>query len=261
MFFIASKIFWFVARPLNALFLLAVLAGILARIGRRRLAGWLFALCALAFAVTGFTQLPDALIYGLEARVTEREMPPDPAGIIVLGGGLASESAAVSGDYHMGEAADRLIRGLELKRRYPSARLIYSGGLSALLQQGVPETSAARRLVEALYGDTRGIEFESASRNTFENAVFTAKLAGEDRARPWLLVTSAFHMPRALGCFRQAGMTVIPVPADYRADPFRFPYLTGNMAGQFLKMNIVVKEWIGLVAYRLTGRIGQLLPR
>ena len=261
MFFIASKLFWFFTRPLNALFLLALLAGLLALIGRRRLVGWLFALSALAFAALGFTQLPDLLIYRLETHVVAREMPPDPAGIIVLGGGLAAESAAVTGGYHLGEAADRLIKGLELKRHYPAARLIYSGGLSTLLQQGVPETSAARSLVEALYGDTRGIEFESKSRNTWENAVFTARMAGADDKRPWLLVTSAFHMPRALGCFRAAGMNVIPVPTDYRADPFLAPYVTGNMAGQFLKTSIVVKEWIGLLAYWLTGRIETLLPR
>jgi len=255
MFFIASKIFWVFARPLNALFVLALLAGLLALSGRRRAAGWLFALSAIAFALIGFTQLPDLLLYRLERQIVQPELPPDPAGIVVLGGGLYSESAARNGDYHLGEASDRIVRGLELKRHYPQSRLIYSGGLSALLQQGVPETSAARHLVEALYGDTRGIEFEAKSRNTWENAVYVSQLAAAEKTRPWLLVTSAFHMERSLGCFRKVGMNVIPVATDFRADPLRFPYLSGDMAGQFLKMNVLVKEMIGLLAYRLTGRM------
>ncbi|MCG6858675.1 MAG: YdcF family protein [Salaquimonas sp.] len=255
MFFAASKIFWVFARPLNALFLLSLLAGALALFGRRRFAGWLFALCAALFALIGFTQLPDALLYRLEISVTAQPLKQDPYGIIVLGGGLAAESAAQSDDYHLGEAADRIVKGLELKRRFPGARMIYSGGENSLLQQNLPEAQAARRMIEALYGTTDGVEFEYRSRNTWENAVYTAALVGDDKSYPWLLVTSAFHMKRALGCFRKVGMNVIPVPTDFRADPLRFPWLTGDMAGQFLKMNILAKEWIGLFAYRLAGHL------
>ena len=102
---------------------------------------------------------------------------------------------------------------------------------------------------------------KSASRNTWENALFVSRLVGGNNKRPWILVTSAFHMPRALGCFRRVGMNVVAAPADFRADRLRFPWLTGAMANQFLKMNILAKELLGLLAYRLTGRIGTLLPR
>ena len=261
MFFIASKIFWALARPLNVLFLLALVASLFAMAGRRRLAAILIALCAFLFAAIGFTQLPDFLLYQLETHAAQPALPPDPAGIIVLGGGLSAESAARPDSYRMSASADRLIRGLELKRRFPDTRLIYSGGLATLLQQGRPETQAARQIIEALYGDTRGVEFEAKSRNTWENAVFVARMAGADRSRPWILVTSAFHMPRALGCFREAGMNVIAAPADFRAAPLRFPFLTGDSAGQFKMMSILVKEWIGLVAYHLTGRTTEWLPR
>lgn len=261
MFFLLSKIFWVVARPLNALFLLGLVAAVLARLGWRRTGRSLLVAVAIAFAAIGFTQLPDYLLYRLEVHALAPGLPSDPAGIVVLGGGLASESAAEPDGYHLGEASDRLVRGLELKRLYPQARLIYSGGLSSLTGQGLPETEAARHVVTALYGDLRGIEFESLSRNTWENARRVAALAGVAQGGKWLLVTSAFHMPRALGCFRAIGMDVVAVPTDYRADPLRFPFLTGDMASQFLKMNILVKELIGLAAYRLTGRIDALLPR
>ena len=120
---------------------------------------------------------------------------------------------------------------------------------------------AARDIVEALYGDTRGMEFESKSRNTWENAIFVAKMAGDDKNRQWILVTSASHMPRSLGCFRKAGMNVVAAPTDFRASQLHFPYISAEAPGQFLQASILVKEWIGLVAYHLAGRTDEWLPR
>ena len=61
-------------------------------------------------------------------------------------------------------------------------------------------------------------------------------------------------MPRSLDCFRANGIEALPAPTDYRADPIRFPFLTGDTAGQFFKMSTFIKELIGMTAYRLTGR-------
>ncbi|GIL00455.1 MAG: hypothetical protein BroJett030_03540 [Alphaproteobacteria bacterium] len=260
MFFVLSKVFWFFARPLNALLLMALTGWLLSRWRWPRTGRAMVVAAAVAIPAFGLTQLPDLLLFQLERRVATAALPPEPRGIIVLGGGLSAESAGQRDGYHFGEASDRLIKGLELKRQFPQARLIFTGGLSDIIGQGVPETGAARHAIRALYGDDRGVEFESRSRNTWENAVFVERMTGGDAAGPWLLVTSAFHMPRSLGCFRKVGLTVVPVPTDYRADVMRFPWVTGDIANQFLKMNVLVKELFGLLAYRLTGRIDALLP-
>ena len=105
------------------------------------------------------------------------------------------------------------------------------------------------------------MELESRSRTTWENAVEVAAMLGEDRTRPHLLVTSAFHMPRAIGCFRKNGVNVIPVPTDYRAETVRFPFVTDEMPNQFLKASLLMKEYFGLAAYYATGRTDALLPR
>ncbi|MEZ5871308.1 MAG: YdcF family protein [Nitratireductor sp.] len=261
MFFVLSKMFWAFARPLNFLFLLAVFGAFLARTSWKRTARLAIMFSIAMTALTGFTQLPDWLIYRLETTANYSPIPEHPYGIIVLGGGLDADSAVRKDDYHLGEAADRLVLALELKRRYPQARLVYSGGLATIAGEGIPETRAAEKMITALYGDTRETEFEPNSRNTWQNAVFTAEMLGDDRNKTWLLVTSAFHVPRALGCFRKAGINVIAVPTDFRADEFSFPWLTGDMAGQFIKMSLFTKELIGLVAYRLTGKMDQFLPR
>jgi len=178
-----------------------------------------------------------------------------------LGGGLSANASAPGVEWSLGEASDRLVMGLELKRQYPDARFIYSGGAASFDRDANPETSAALNVVHALYGETFKMEVESQSLNTWQNASYVRKMIGDHQSGPWLLVTSAFHMPRALGCFRQAGINVIPVPADYRADKLVAPYLTGSSAEQFLKLAIVGKELIGLAVYRMTGRIGTLFPQ
>lgn len=258
MFFTLSKLFWAIARPLNFLFLCILAAALAGRLGARRTARLLFAASALLFVAFGFTQLPDWIVHRMETAVAAGKIDAPPAGIIVLGGGLSANNQTPGDGYHLGESADRIVKGLALKRRYPDARLIYSGGLGSLSQRGTPETGAAAMLVDALYADEVTIEYEGRSRNTWENARFTAQMLGDDAGGPWVLVTSGFHMPRAIACFRAAGVDVIPAPTDFRADPIGPPFLAADMAGQFLKLNLVVKELIGLLAYRLTGRIDTL---
>ncbi|MGI9399744.1 MAG: YdcF family protein [Rhizobiaceae bacterium] len=255
-----SKLFWFFARPLNLLFILALFCAVAARLGYRRFARGLLVLIAITFVLIGFTQLPDWAVLKLETAIAMGELPEKPEGIIVLGGGLTANAAAREADYAMGEASDRLIKGLELKQLFPDARFIYSGGAASFNPDAEPETTAAAQIISGLYGDGFDFELETKSLNTWQNAAYVAEMIDDTNSGEFLLVTSAFHMPRALGCFRKAGVNVVPIPADYRADKLVFPYLTGSTAEQFLKMSIVIKELIGLVVYRLTDRIDEFLP-
>jgi len=97
------------------------------------------------------------------------------------------------------------------------------------------------------------MQFESRSRTTYENAVFTAALPGVDKRRPWLLVTSAWHMPRALATFRAAGWNVTPYPVDYRTGT-RTPWTEYSLVDSLRRWGIALHEWAGLLAYRLAGR-------
>jgi uncharacterized SAM-binding protein YcdF (DUF218 family) len=258
MFFFLSKLFWVVARPLNFLFFLALAGMIAGMFGFRKIRTLALALSIGSFVLFGFTQFTDYLLHRLETAVPAGQIPADPAAIIVLGGGIIPQSGA--NGFELGEASDRLVKGLELKRLHPQARLIFTGGNGTLLVSQLPESAGALAMVRALHGDDRGMELESRSRTTFENAAGVRKMLGANPG-PLLLVTSGFHMPRALGCFRQLGMDVIPVPADFRADVPSFPYLTDETPNQFLKLSVLVKEFLGLAGYYLTGRTNALLPR
>jgi uncharacterized SAM-binding protein YcdF (DUF218 family) len=138
---------------------------------------------------------------------------------------------------------------------------VFSGGSSSLMSNEQREADYAAALFESLGIDKTRLIVDRDSRNTYENAVFSKKLAAPKPGERWLLVTSAFHMPRAVGLFRKVGFPVEPYPVDWRvgraADVFAFTQF--SLEG-LLRTDVGVREWLGLIAYWLTGRTGTLFP-
>ena len=102
---------------------------------------------------------------------------------------------------------------------------------------------------------------ERRSRNTEENAQFSRVIAAPKSGERWLLVTSAFHMPRSVGLIRKAGFAVEPYPVDWRvgtsADLVSFrKYAIDGLTNA----DVGVREWMGLAAYRLAGKTSEFLP-
>ena len=140
-----------------------------------------------------------------------------------------------------------------LMQQHPHLRLLFTGGEGRLLASGEPEAVQAREFFAAMGVPADRMQFEAASRTTYENAVLTAALPGVDKRRPWLLVTSAWHMPRALATFRAAGWTVTPYPVDYRSGS-RTPWTEYSMAKSLARWQLALHEYLGLWAYRAVGR-------
>lgn len=260
MFYQASKLLWVLAQPSNLLIALLLL-GVLARaLGRRRLAGFLLYGGALVLLPVALLPVGEWLLLPLEER-----FPPPQAldgridGVIVLGGGIDVEVTAARGDPALAESAERFTALLELAGRYPEARLVFTGGAD-WRGGALTEAAAVRRFYQHQGIDLGRIRFEDRARNTHENALFSRKLVRPEPDERWLLVTSAAHMPRAVGTFRAAGWPVEAYPVDYRT-PGGFRLWAGLDAGTRLKeLDEAVKAWIGLVAYRLSGRSEALLP-
>jgi uncharacterized SAM-binding protein YcdF (DUF218 family) len=262
MFFVVSKLFEFFAAPSHfALFLLAV--GVALSYTRHTVAGRRVTtasavlLIAIAFGPLGYF-----LAAPLEARFPEApdDMPP-PDGIVVLGGSVDPAQSAEKGHVSLNEAAERLTAPIELIRRYPHARLVFTGGSGSLTDSRFTEAQAVRQFWRATGLDQGEVVYEDRSRNTFENAVFTRDLVKPRKGERWLLVTSAMHMPRSVGIFRKAGFPVIPYPVDYRTggegSGARFSLFTQGGIGV---TDAAAHEWVGLVAYYLTGKTGALFP-
>jgi uncharacterized SAM-binding protein YcdF (DUF218 family) len=197
----------------------------------------------------------------LEERFPRPAHLPGPvAGIVVLGGAVEQELTAAHGIPALNGAAERMTEAVALARRHPDARLVFTGGSAAVIPGGPSEADTARRLFADLGVPAERLAFEQDSRNTHENAVLTRRLVQPGAGETWLLVTSASHMPRAMGSFRGAGWNVTPWPVNYTTgrDPtlwWRWPFPTRLNQAEW-----ALREWIGLVAYRLMGRTDAVLP-
>jgi uncharacterized SAM-binding protein YcdF (DUF218 family) len=262
MFFVLSKTLGFFANPSNLVIACGLLGVLLlatrfARAGRRLMAASL-----LTFAVMGFSPLGNVLMISLEQR-----FPPwDPArgrpdGIVVLGGGIRPDVSAGRDDVVLSDAGTRITAAVALARRYPQARIIYTGGSGALMYREGSEAPFAVQIFESLGIPHSRVTAEEQSRNTVENAVFSMLIAMPQPGERWLLVTSAFHMPRAIGTFRQAGFPVEAYPVDWRVrGPVDLLRPSAGVTEGLERTDIAVREWIGLFMYWATGRSSSLFP-
>jgi len=262
MFFVASKVLWLFLAPVNLLLVVALVGAILSG-GRLARAGRGIAIAAIALLLAmGVLPLGAWLIAPLEDRFPPppASMPP-PYGIIVLGGAIDDELGRARHQVTLADGAARLTEAAALARRFPEARLVYTGGSNSLTNADSTEARDAAALLATLGVDPSRIALEDRSRNTDENARFTRDLVHPDPSQAWLLVTSAWHMPRAMALFRKAGFNVVADPVDYRSQGgFGDWRLNADAARGFLLFDLAVHEWIGLVAYWASGKIDAIFP-
>ena len=175
--------------------------------------------------------------------------------------GDAALMKALDGTAAFTAAAGRLIEAAALAHRYPNARVIFSGGSANLISADAREADYAADIFESLGVSRERLTMERRSRNTQENAEFSKAIAAPKSGERWLLVTSAFHMPRSVGLFRKAGFAVEPYPVDWRvgggSDLLAFSSVADEGLG---RTEIALREWMGLIAYRASGKIDELLP-
>jgi uncharacterized SAM-binding protein YcdF (DUF218 family) len=257
MFFYVSKILWFFLQPSTLLVLVFALGFAVYWFGRRKTGFRIVLAGALIYALIGLTPLANALMFALERQYSR----PDESGlgqvdgIIVLGGVVDALVSVSRDEIALNEAAERLTEAAALAYRFPKARIVISGGDGALLYKSGSEASIAERFFTRIGIIASRITLETKSRTTSENAVLSKALIAPKPGERWLLVTSAFHMARAMGSFRAASFEVIPWPVDFRTrgaqDLFRFPPRP-SMAWR--RFDVAAKEWLGLIAYSLAGR-------
>jgi uncharacterized SAM-binding protein YcdF (DUF218 family) len=262
MFFFASKALWFFTSPLNVLLVVALLGAVFSAGRYGRLAQRAAIVAAGLLLVIGLFPVGVWILAPLESRFPppDAQMPP-PYGIVILGGAIDEALGRAHGQVSLQEGAARLTEAVSLARRFPEARIVYSGGSSSLLAGDSTEARDAGRLLGALGVDPARITLEDRSRNTDENARFTRDLVHPEPTQVWLLVTSAWHMPRSMGLFRKAGFNVVAYPVDYHSaggfGDLRINRESGRGLGLF---ELAVHEWVGLAAYRASGKIDDLFP-
>ena len=262
MFFYAAKVLWFLAQPSTLIIGAVVVAAILCTTSWCRLGRRLLMVAVPVLVIGGISPLGDLLIAPLENRFARADLSTgDITGIIVLGGSEDSRAGPSRELAGLNEAAERYTEAAALARRLPGASVVFSGGSAAVFADEPPEAETAARLFAALGIAKDRMTLESASRDTFENAVFTTRLIKPTAGQRWLLVTSAWHMPRAIGCFRQAGVPVEPWPVDFRTSPrFQPLRLHTALTEGWRRIDFIAREYIGLAAYYMAGRTSALFP-
>jgi uncharacterized SAM-binding protein YcdF (DUF218 family) len=261
MFFIFSKTAAFLLLPSNLLILLCLIGAMLMATRWRR-AGRRLALASLVvLVVAGFSPAGSLLSHALESRFPPWDSSRGaPDGIIVLGGAIAPMLSQDYGETVVGGDANRVIAIAKLARAYPNARIVYSGGDASLLADGPPEAKFLYPLLDSFGIARERVVLEARSRNTAENAQFTKDLVNPKPGERWLLVTSAAHMPRAVGCFRRIGFVVEAYPVSWHTRKTVHLMPAWIFAKGLARLDAAVYEWVGLLSYWLTGRTSELLP-
>src|SRR6516165_10956564 len=255
MFYPVSKILGVFANPSDLVAAIGLLGLVLLATRFARAGRSLIVACFVALVVLGLSPLGNALMVPLEQRFPAWDgNRGTPDGIVVLGGAISPDVSAARNEVVLNEAAERLTVVADLARRYPKARILYSGGNGELIGDE-REAPFALRLLESFGIAPERIQLEDRSRNTIENAVYSKEVARPKPGERWLLVTSAYHMPRAVGVFRKVGFTVEPYPVDWRTrgaqDELR-PF--ASVGDGLRRVDTAVREWVGLAVYWLTGR-------
>jgi len=251
MFFTLSKLLGFFALPSNALISIGLVGLVLLCTRYTRLASWLIVTSLVLIAVAGLSPLGNALILPLEQRFPAWDASRGaPEGIILLGGMISPDVSSARDTVALNEAAERITATAELARRYPDARIVMTGGSGALIFDEGAEAIFAVRQLEALGVGYERITAEEQSRNTVENAVFSRLVANPKPGERWLLVTSAYHMPRAMGVFRAAGFPVEAYPVDWRTrGPGDLTRLFSSLSDGLQRTDTAAHEWVGLFAF------------
>lgn len=258
MLFVVAKLLEFVVQPGNLLVLALALGVLLFAFGAKR-TGWtlIVAVTILSVAIL-VLPLSEWVSAPLERRFPQPELPQRIDGIILLGGAVNVGLTKANGQVALNDMAERITETLALAQRYRDAVVLISGGEGSLIPKGLTEAAATRSLLVADGLDARRILIEDRSRDTYENALYSKAVAKPQPGQNWVLVTSANHIPRAMGCFRQVGFDVIPYPVDYNSGTGAL--FGGDFAGDLRTLGWAVHEWMGLVVYRLAGRTDALFP-
>lgn len=260
-FFLASKIIWLLISPENVLLILVGISLFLFYMGKDKLAKTSLSIVTGLFIIVSFFPIGEWLLYPLESRFETNPVLPDKVnGIIVLSGAEDAERSHLWKQVELGSAAERDFAFLRLVRKYPNAKHVFTGGAGSLIQQDYKAADVAQTLFNQQGIDTSKVIFERESRNTYENVIYSKKIVTPIKNENWVLITTSWHMPRSVGIFCKTEWPVIPYPVDHQTKKNNLFRINFNLLGNLLMLKTAIKEWVGLLAYYLTGKTTSLLP-
>ncbi len=261
MYFFISKALSGAANPAHLLAVLVLAAALASFLGYRRIGALCLGGSALLVLIFGILPGANLLALPLETRFPDAPaLPEQVSGIIALGGTERLEQSAAWGKPSLSDAAP-LVALLALGRRYPEARLAFTGGYRSRIDPTLSESSVVRQFINQIGTNGEAIIYEDRSRNTVENAVMSRDLIHPQPGERWILVCQAISMPRAVAVFRKAGWNVIPYPAGHVTAGRIGAWLSLDLVGGLALAATAIHEWLGLAVYRVLGYSDDLFPQ
>jgi uncharacterized SAM-binding protein YcdF (DUF218 family) len=259
MYFFLSKTVGLFTVPSNVI-LLILLSGLL--LWRTRYGKRLTVAGTLLLLVGGMTPIGSMLLLPLENRFPPWDASGKaPDGIVVLGGVLNTDISSYRHNISLDSSAERLFAAVDLERRYPRALILFSGGSSNLIFKDLPEADLAIEFLERLGVPRDHILVDRTSRNTLENAISAKKIAAPKPGERWILITSAFHMPRAIGIFHGMDFPVEAYPVDWKTGGWNgLIALSTSPLGELSRLDLAGHEWIALLIDWMMGHTSTPFP-
>lgn len=256
LFFYIAKLAW-VLLALDSLLIIWLALGVLSvLLAWQRLAKWLLSSLLLVCLVIGLFPVGEWLLYSLERQYPPISLQAETvSGVIVLGGGEQNAQTHAWQQVSLGSGGERPLALLQMARRLPAdIPIVFTGGTGKMTAQGMSGAAVVQQLLRDHDIDIERVTFEGQSRNTVENAVLSKQLVQPEANDNWLLVTSAFHMPRSVAIFCKQDWNVTPYPVDFRSRKDKLWRMDWDFAKHLRNLNTAYKEWLGILAYKLSGR-------
>lgn len=260
-FYWASKLIWTLVAPDHLLLILLTFVCGLFWAGYQQSALHAFSALTVTFWLIALFPIGSWLLYPLEAKFPAN--PPLPEhldGVVMLAGAEKIDASYAWQQVELKAYSERALTFMQMARKYPDAKLVFTGGLGSQFDESFQEADVAAQLFKQQGLDIGKIQFERHSRNTYENALLGKALVKPKQGERWLLITSASHMPRAVGVFCRVGWPVIPYPVDHWTVPGGFGHLDFAFGENLEQLTYAVREWLGLTAYYLTGKTTAWVP-
>lgn len=259
---------WLILQPSNFLILMLILSTLAIvfihnHIKLRKLAIKANLTTLFIMSIISFTNIASWIMWPLEARFKEFNsisLNDDYSGIIVLAGSERTIVSTYANQATLSNAGERLYQTVNVARKFPKLPIIHSGG-SRKKHTEWSENDVAERFFDDMGVNLTRVRFDDKSYNTYTNAIESQKLFKATENGKWLLITSAFHMPRAVGAFQKVGIKIQPYPIDYRTPVKYYSFLRLSMSENFRIFDLAIHEYLGLIAYYSSGRSKTLFPK
>ena len=257
--FYLSKILWLILNPFNIFIFITLLSIFFYSIKLRKLSLIIFLINFVFIALISFLPIGSYLIYTIEKEYHSNIKPPENVdGILILGGATIPQLYNEYNQISLNGSSERLVESVFIIKKFDKAKVIFSGGSGLVNRPDLDHAKVAKSFYKKIGIETNQIIFEDKSRNTYENIIYSKKIANPKKNENWLLITSASHMKRALLIADKNNWKLIPYAVDFKnIKNFKLiPNL--ELLKNLNSFQQASHEWLGLISYYLMGRTAKV---